>query len=217
MPRLLSKAAVMVMALGASLVLFALAPLLSVREDLKPVLSAPLESIYLTRYTPPPQREEEVFRKPPPKEKEPPPPKRLNIQKHTTVTKPKVDLEVPRLTFALNPKLKSGISVSAPPPSLPSEFESGQVDQPPQVISRVPPIYPYSAKRRGVTGVVVVRFLVDVQGRVQRLRVMESKPPGIFDKCVHQAVAKWRFKPGVFQGQAVPTWVVVPIKFKLTG
>ena len=74
MPRLLSKAAVMVMALGASLVLFALAPLLSVREDLKPVLSAPLESIYLTRYTPPPQREEEVFRKPPPKEKEPPPP-----------------------------------------------------------------------------------------------------------------------------------------------
>ena len=217
MPRFLSNAAVMFMALGASVVLFGLAPFLSVRDDLKPTAAASLESIYLTRYKPPPQREEEVFRKPPPKEKEPPPPQRMNLPPKSVIAKPKVDLEVPRLTFALNTQLKSGISVSAPPPILPSEFESGQVDQPPQVISRVPPVYPYSAKRRGVTGEVVVRFLVDIQGRVQRLKVMESTPAGIFDKCVHQAVTKWRFKPGVFQGRAVPTWVVVPIKFKLTG
>lgn len=218
MARFLTRLAVVVLALAANLLLFALAPLLSVREEVQPNLDPPLKSIYLTRYSPAEENQEEVFRKPLPRKEIPAPPPRLQFQKRPSLKRPKVDLEVPKLSFSINPLLTEGIPVSAPPPpQLPSEFEAGQVDQPPRVISRVDPIYPYSAKRRGVSGVVVVRFLVDIQGRIQRLKIVESKPHGVFEDSVRRAVAKWRFKPGVYQGRAVPTWVVVPLRFKLTG
>jgi TonB family protein len=57
---------------------------------------------------------------------------------------------------------------------------------------------------------VVVKLLVDPRGRVQRKSIVEATPEGIFDGCVLDAVAQWRFKPGYYKGQPVSTWVVTP-------
>ncbi len=214
----LSRFAVVFLALAANLLLFGLAPLLSVRDPVAPAEKPGLESIYLTRHAPTEESREEVFRKPLPRKEKQVPLPRPRFRRRPLFNRPKIDLEVPRLSLALNPKITEGIAVPAPPPPPPpAEFEAGQVDQPPRAISRVPPVYPYSAKRRGVTGVVVVRFLVDIQGRIQRLRIVKSEPRGVFEDSVRRAVGKWRFKPGVYQGRAVPTWVVVPVRFRLRG
>ncbi len=91
------------------------------------------------------------------------------------------------------------------------------MDKPPVILSRVEPDYPHSAKSRNLSGKVVVKILVDRQGQVQKASVLEATPPGVFDQSVMEAVAKWRFKPGQIKGKPVSTWVVLPIRFKLSG
>jgi protein TonB len=97
------------------------------------------------------------------------------------------------------------------------EFQLAQVDKPPVVVSRVEPGYPLMARRRNINGQVTVKFLVDAQGRVQKPSIVRANPEGIFESSVLDAVARWRFKPGIYRGQAVSTWVILPIQFKLAG
>jgi protein TonB len=95
------------------------------------------------------------------------------------------------------------------------EFQLAQVDKPPVVMSRVEPDYPSMARRRNINGQVTVKFLVDAQGRVQKPSIVRANPEGIFESSVLEAVTRWRFKPGIYKGQAVSTWVILPIQFKL--
>ncbi|MBW1712215.1 MAG: energy transducer TonB [Deltaproteobacteria bacterium] len=207
-------------ALAVNAVVFGWVPILSQGERQVNLKEHPGQAVYLTKYQPPPRPEPQV-KKPLPQPQEPPPQRRLKLdQKPVQAKKPRLDLKAPRLSFELNPRLATGLAVAPVPqarPDLPSEFEMGQVDQAPQVIRRVPPLYPYAARRRGLAGEVVVRFLVDVEGQVQKLTIVKANPRGVFEQSVQQAVSKWRFKPGRHQGQPVPTWVVVPIKFQLKG
>ncbi|WP_124329516.1 energy transducer TonB [Desulfonema ishimotonii] len=110
--------------------------------------------------------------------------------------------------------------MEAPPSpleSIPSEFGVGDVDQVPEIVKKVEPMYPYRARRRNIHGEVVVRFLVSAAGHVERPSIVEARPGGVFEKSVLQAVRRWRFKPGYFKGKPVPTWVVLPIRFNLNG
>ena len=97
------------------------------------------------------------------------------------------------------------------------EFQLTQVDKPPEIVNRVEPDYPRAARLRKLSGRVVVKLLVDPQGRVRRQSIVEATPEGIFDGCVLDAVARWRFKPGYYKGEPVSTWVVTPIQFTLSG
>jgi protein TonB len=101
--------------------------------------------------------------------------------------------------------------------SVPSEFALGEVDQAPRVVKQVKPMYPFRARRRNISGQVVVKFLVDDNGRVTRPSVVEADPQGVFEKSALQAVRQWRFSPGKYKGRAVATWVELPIRFSLSG
>ena len=95
------------------------------------------------------------------------------------------------------------------------EFELTEVDTPPRVTRKAPPIYPFNAKKNGTNGYVMIRCLVGIDGIPSKLRILESKPKGVFDDAGLEAVRKWRFKPGVLGGEPVPTWVRIPFKFAL--
>ena len=95
-------------------------------------------------------------------------------------------------------------------------FSMGQVDRIPEATRRPRPIYPRSARRRGTQGWVKVRFVVDRRGLPSQTQVLESSPPGVFDGTVLEALPRWRFNPGVKNGQVVDTWVVTTIRFQLT-
>ncbi len=90
-------------------------------------------------------------------------------------------------------------------------------DSSPVLVSYVKPFYPFRAREMGIEGVVVVKLLVDEKGRVKKVKVLKSSPPGVFERSVISAVRSWRFIPAKEDGRPVPCWVVKPIKFKLGG
>ncbi|MBU1429247.1 TonB family protein, partial [Myxococcota bacterium] len=89
------------------------------------------------------------------------------------------------------------------------------VDVPPAPMETPPPRYPLEAQRQGVTGAVKARLLVDVDGAVRQVTILSCDPPGVFDAAASEALSRWRFRPGAFQGQAVPVWVRKTIRFTL--
>ncbi|MFW5728375.1 MAG: energy transducer TonB [Spirochaetota bacterium] len=78
-----------------------------------------------------------------------------------------------------------------------------------------PLAYPERAKQRGIEGEVVVSVLVTRSGRVEKLRILQSKPPGVFDEAVQNSVPNWTFEPAKYEGEPVQTWGTLTIPFKL--
>jgi protein TonB len=97
-------------------------------------------------------------------------------------------------------------------------FDLSQVDKAPRAIRRVPAIYPFSAKMRGIKAKVKIRCLVDKNGMPQRIVASECDPEDaldIFGPPAVAAVKKWRFSPGEIGGDPVPTRVAFRIIFEL--
>jgi periplasmic protein TonB len=96
------------------------------------------------------------------------------------------------------------------------EYNADAVDQVPQALQKVEPVYPPRARKQGIFGRVVLRFLVESDGHVSRPSILEAKPEGYFEQNALEAVRRWRFKPGYYRGKAVATWVTLPVQFRLT-
>ncbi|MCE5335842.1 MAG: energy transducer TonB [Desulfobacteraceae bacterium] len=96
------------------------------------------------------------------------------------------------------------------------EYELNKVETAPTALRKVEPEFPRIARQMGISGRVVVRFLVKTDGSVARASVIEANPKGVFEQSVLDAVDKWRFKPGRYGGAAVATWIVQPIQFRLS-
>ena len=94
-------------------------------------------------------------------------------------------------------------------------FSLADVDSHPAVLRRTTPVYPESARRKRISGEVVLRFLLEASGKVSHLQVIRSEPAGIFDQASLAAVKQWRFSPAMKDGRAVPAWVEVPLQFSL--
>jgi protein TonB len=94
-------------------------------------------------------------------------------------------------------------------------FESYELDQPPQPITKIPPVYPYRARERGIEGAVQVKLLVNADGSVSRIQILDARPAGLFEEAVLKALPQWRFQPGVIDGQPVTAWVVTTLHFTL--
>jgi protein TonB len=87
------------------------------------------------------------------------------------------------------------------------------VEELPEAITKVPPVYPDEARRAGVQGVVLVQALVRKDGTVGDVKVIQSIP--LLDLAAIQAVRQWIFKPARAKGEPVSVWVATPIKFTL--
>lgn len=70
-------------------------------------------------------------------------------------------------------------------------------------IVKVAPVYPRRAQTRGIEGYVVLEFVVTRTGAVIDPVVIESKPPGIFDRAATNAALKFKYKPKVVNGEAI--------------
>ena len=87
------------------------------------------------------------------------------------------------------------------------------VEELPEAITRVPPIYPDLAREAGVDGTVMVQALVGKDGKVKDVRVVKSIP--MLDENAKAAVKQWVFKPALSNNKPVAVWVGVPVKFSL--
>ena len=54
-----------------------------------------------------------------------------------------------------------------------------------------------------------------VSKRLDNVVLIDSEPPGVFDRAAIQAVYKWKFKPRIQDGKAVPVRAEQTVNFKL--
>ncbi|MDZ7669784.1 MAG: energy transducer TonB [Gammaproteobacteria bacterium] len=59
------------------------------------------------------------------------------------------------------------------------------------------PSIPGGAQTRGIEGYVLLEYTVTKDGKVENPRVIEAKPPGIFDRAAFNAVLSWRYLPRI--------------------
>lgn len=84
----------------------------------------------------------------------------------------------------------------------------------PVVIYQVEPEYSEEARRARHQGTVVLQGVVEPDGRIHELIVVNSLGMGLDDRAI-QAVRQWRFKPGTRNGQPVPVWARIEVLFRL--
>lgn len=88
-----------------------------------------------------------------------------------------------------------------------------QIDELPEAVVRVAPIYPDAAREAGVQGTVTVRVLVCACGEISEVQVAQSI--AMLDQAAIDAVSQWFFKPAQHGGEAVAVWVHIPVTFSL--
>ena len=78
------------------------------------------------------------------------------------------------------------------------------------------PEYPDSARREGKEGRVILRVLVDEQGRSKSVEVNRSSGSQALDHAAANTMQRWRFSPARSGDTPVESWVKIPIDFRLT-
>lgn len=126
-----------------------------------------------------------------------------------------------RVDVAINSDMRNIV-----PPAAPiggdgdGPFKSGNIissillDRVPSARLQGQPIYPFEAKRTGLSGQVMVDFTVNARGDVVEARVVSSSDR-VFEEAATRAVLKWKFEPGRRNGGVVPFRMTIPIQFSL--
>jgi protein TonB len=99
-----------------------------------------------------------------------------------------------------------------------SAYNASEVDQPPRAIRSFLPEYPYLARRDNITGRIVLKFVVDVDGLAKEAEVIRAEPPEvleIFSNQALKALKRYRFKPAVKDGKDVLCTAILGISFNL--
>ncbi|OEU84409.1 MAG: hypothetical protein BA865_06080 [Desulfobacterales bacterium S5133MH4] len=199
-------------ALVVNIFLFALLPLL-VQSDLSKSDLETIVPVHWVEINPEelqPKKQEKPPNKPPPEKVIP------TVSLQHNIPKKEIEMEMPRFSFEINPRLAAGIPIAAPDVSG-NFYEQGDVDQVPMAVFKMKPLYPYRARRLNIAGNVDVKFLVDEKGCVSDIKILKSSPPGVFEESVRKALVSWRFSPGELDGRSVSTWVVTTIEFDMEG
>jgi protein TonB len=77
------------------------------------------------------------------------------------------------------------------------------------------PEYPDSARREGREGRVLLRVLVDDQGRSKKVEINSSSGSEALDRAAAEAIKRWRFHPARHGDNPVESWLRIPIEFHL--
>ena len=77
------------------------------------------------------------------------------------------------------------------------------------------PLFPAQSRRLGEEGEVVLKVLVDVEGRPAQVLVVRSSGYARLDDAAVQAMKAALFKPYVEDGRALSVWVQTPVAFQL--
>ena len=77
------------------------------------------------------------------------------------------------------------------------------------------PGYPEIARREGREGRVLLRVLVDDQGRTKTVEINSSSGNEFLDRAAAEAVKQWHFHPARYDDKAVESWLRIPIEFRL--
>ncbi len=168
----------------------------------------------------PETKKRQMPKKPPPPDEPPPPPETPSPQTpKPDAPTPKMDVPNVDVHMHLTGAPYLGDSAKAPaaaPAPAPAPVEGPIIDNEVVPLVRIPPQYPRVAARRGIEGIVTVRFIITKDGTVRDAQVIEAKPSNVFNDEAIEAVLKWKFKPKLVEGQPVERQATQDIEFKLS-
>jgi protein TonB len=126
---------------------------------------------------------------------------------------------------------KGGDLFSAPPPPPPKPTAVTEVEKDPEPFQAFTgeepqPVnlddikaligYPQVAQEAGIQGKVIVRVLVDKNGKYEKHIVMnQGKVHDLLVAAVEKQLPKLAFTPGTQAGKPVKVWVTIPFNFKI--
>jgi TonB family protein len=93
-------------------------------------------------------------------------------------------------------------------------YRAGSGISAPQLLHEVKPDYTEEARRRSLSGDVVLEIIVRSDGRVGSVRVIQGLGAGLDQRAV-DAVRQWRFSPARRLGTPVDVVVEVAVEFRL--
>ena len=77
------------------------------------------------------------------------------------------------------------------------------------------PKYPDAARKEGWEGTVLLRVLVDREGKSKSVEVNHSSGFETLDRVAMETVRVWRFHPAHYGERLVESWVKIPVVFSL--
>jgi TonB family protein len=93
-------------------------------------------------------------------------------------------------------------------------FRPGSGIEPPRLLREVKADYTDEARRRGITGDVVLEIVVRRDGTVGDVTILQGRGAGLDQRAV-AAVRQWRFSPARRRGEPVDVIVEVAVEFTL--
>lgn len=156
---------------------------------------------------------------PPPKVPDPPPLEAKVMPKPITAP-PRVHMQ-PVATPPPAPAFTDDGSAPAGPIAPPSPEPSVSVAPPgpPEatLAYRAAPLnFPAIAVRQHMHGTVLLRVLVDEEGKPIQVEMEQSSGYALLDRSARdQVLSKWRFQPAIVDGRATKAWARVPVSFEL--
>jgi len=85
-------------------------------------------------------------------------------------------------------------------------------DEPPVLEHFVEPAYPELARAGNLSGEVMVRVLVEVDGSVGAISVIKASD-SVFEAAARAAAVQLIFRPAKYKGKSTRSWVAIPYHF----
>ena len=76
-------------------------------------------------------------------------------------------------------------------------------------------IYPSEAQKNNIQGRVILKFVVNPDGSVDRIEVLRSIDPSLDNEAIRVVKIMPKFKPGKQGGVPVQVWFTLPVLFKM--
>lgn len=112
---------------------------------------------------------------------------------------------------ALPPSLsKAPQALQAAPPS-----SAGGGTTKPVLLASSKPLYPRVAREAGWAGTVIVRTLIDTEGKPSQTEIRKSSGHPSLDQSAMEAIKTWKFRPAKDGNIPISKWVDIPVKFDL--
>jgi protein TonB len=118
-------------------------------------------------------------------------------------------LDPPEFDPNAQPVIEFHVPAPAPAPTPPATI---RVFSPPEILTRVEPVYPPGALRAGIEGTVILEMTIDERGRPIDIQVLRPQPFGLTQAAV-DAARQWRFEPCTSDGRPVRVQFTLTVRF----
>jgi len=82
-------------------------------------------------------------------------------------------------------------------------------------ISQCKPNYPRTSKRRGEQGTVILRFLINEEGKAEKAEIKQTSGYKRLDNAAKAGLSSCKFIPASVNGVFIKDWAVIPYVFQL--